>query len=142
MNTNRRSLRGQVVAGGEDRIIIDDGMFTNGYKVVEFKVWATNQASGADPECYLSLGESAGDKFSAFDNRQIAWAGMSTTSGTRLFDFSIVDPNHIVISDLYVRNIDTAANALANYLVIIEPVTLTEPQGVLALIKERSQDDL
>ena len=29
-----------------------------------------------------------------------------------------------------------------NYLVIIEPIIMSEPQAVLQLIKERAQDDL
>jgi hypothetical protein len=142
VNTNRRSIRGEVASGAEDRIIVDDGMFTHGYKIVEFHVWAQNQAASNDPQCFLALAENSGTRFSAADNRQIAWAGQSTSAGTRIDTFSVVDPNHVVIRDLYVRNIDTLVGGFANYLVVIEPITLTEPQGILALVKERAQDDL
>lgn len=138
----RRSLRGQIGSLEEKQIIVDDGLFTHGYKIVEFYVWAQDQASGNDPQCYLAKGPGAGSKFSAQDARQIAWAGMSTTAGTRLMDFAIIDPNHIVVQDLFIKNIDGLASGVANYLIVIEPVNLTEQEGVLQLIKERSQNDL
>jgi hypothetical protein len=76
---------------------------------------------------------------------QIAWAS-SYANGTASLasPFSIIDPNHIVNRDLYIQTqVGGAGGSEAvNYLVIIEPVTMTEPQAVLQLIKERAQDDL
>lgn len=134
-----RTLRGRVDAQTVKRLIVDDGQFNNGMKVKEFYVWAISQASGDDPGCSLGLDYDLGSSWDASDNRQIAWSGQTTTATTRMMQFSLIDPDHIVITDLYINNFSTVE---ANYLVILEPVTLTDDQAVLALIKERSQDDL
>lgn len=144
MNTNIRSLRGQVDAGSKRRIIVDDGMFTHGYKVLEFHIFGSDVSSGAiDCTGTLALDEDGAlEDWNAGDNRQIAWAGFTqSTSYAPLFIKSIVDPNHIVLTDLFVSAFSNAS-APVNYLVVIEPITLTEPQGIMTLIKERAQDDL
>jgi hypothetical protein len=44
-----------------------------------------------------------------------------------------------VNTDLWIRSSSTENT---NYMIVMRPVTLTEDQAILALIKERSQDDL
>jgi len=134
-----RTLRGRVAAGETKRLIVDDGRLNHGMKVKEFHVWAISKSSSDDPECSLGLDYDMSPNWDASDNRQIAWAGMTTTQTTRLMDFSLIDPDHIVIQDLWIQNFSSDP---ANYLVILEPVELTDDQAILSLIKERSQDDL
>jgi hypothetical protein len=144
VNSNRRSLRGQVEPGSKKRIIVDDGMFTHGYKVLEFHIFGSDVSSGAiDCTGTLALDEDGAlEDWNAGDNRQIGWAGYTqSTSYSPLFIKSIIDPNHIVLTDLFVAA-NSNATANVNYLVVIEPITLTEQQGIMTLIKERSQDDL
>jgi hypothetical protein len=52
--------------------------------------------------------------------------------------FSIVDPDHVVIQDLWIYNI--ADSEEANYLVELEAVEISNEQSVLQMIKERSQN--
>lgn len=136
-----RSLRGQLSSTDITRLIVDDGRLTHGYKVKEFHVWP--DGTGADG-VYATLGTqydmSAGGD--ARDNRQIGWAGgcWSTTATTQSSTFSIVDPDHIVNQDLWIQA--TVATENTNYLIILEPVVMTEDQTIMQLIKERSQDDI
>lgn len=132
------TLRGRIDARTNKRLIVDDGRFTSSMIVKEFYVWAKSMASGDDPECFLSKQPLTENAFDASDGRQIAWASQTTTSTTRLMNFSVVDPEHVIIQDLYIRNI--ADTEQANYLVVLEEVNLTEDQAVLQLIKEVSQD--
>ena len=134
-----RTLRGRVNGTAVKRLIVDDGRLNHGYKVTAFHVWATSIASGDDPACSLGLDFDMNGSWDASDNRQIAWAGQTTTSTTRMMQFDLIDPDHIVIMDLYINNFSIAE---ANYLVILEPVELTDDEAILSLIKERSQDDL
>jgi len=79
------------------------------------------------------------------DNRQIAWASTNIDSLAGLnAPFSVVDPDHIVIMDLYIQGQTGSAGGtgVINYLVELEPVELSNDQAILTLIKERSQDDL
>ena len=138
----RRSLRGQVNPGTKKRLIVDDGMFTYGYKVVAFHIFGSDMSSGA-VDCTGTLATSdVGnlEDWNAGDNRQIAWAGYTqSTSYAPLFVKSVVDPNHIIVTDLFVAA-NSNSTAPVNYLVVVEPMTLSEQQGIMALVKERSQD--
>ena len=136
-----RTLRGRLEDTDVHRLIVDDGRLNHGVKVKEFHVWS--DGSGIDG-VYAVLGTqydmSAGGN--ASDNRQIAWAGNAWGSGstTTATSFSVIDPDHVVNMDLYIQRINPADNC--NYLIVLEPITMTNDQTILQLIKERSQDDI
>lgn len=135
----RHTLRGRVDQLSVKRLIIDDGMLNMGHRVVEFHLWVVGGiSSGNDVEAALAIDYDAKPTWDASDNRQIGWAGMTTTNTTRMMQWSLLDPDHIVIRDLYLNNFGSDP---ANYLIVVEPVTLSDDEAVLQLIKERSQDD-
>lgn len=134
-----RTLRGTVNAGDVKRLIVDDGRFNDGFIVKEFYVWARSISGSSDPECALGLDEDMSSNWDAEDNRQIGWAGQTTSASSRTMDFALLDPSHVVVTDLFINNFSAAE---ANYMVIIEPVHLSDDQAILALIKERAQDDI
>jgi hypothetical protein len=138
----RRTLRGLLPDGEIRKLIVDDGNFNQGYKVLEFHVFTTSLTGSRDVNCVLGLDSDMKQVFDASDNRQIGWASQQNNIGAQegLGNFSLVDPDHIVLRDLYVANF-SPAGGYANYLIIVEPVELTDDQAVLTLIKERSQDD-
>lgn len=135
-----RTLRGNIQQQGRRHVVVDDGRFNHGYKVLRFDCWPENDNAGV--EGVLSLDANSATRGDATDNGQIAWAigGQGSTAGsTTWFSgyVSIIDPDHIVIRDLYVYN---NAGSPMNYLIVVEPVTIPEEQAVLALIKEVAQD--
>ncbi len=134
------TLRGRVSQESTKRLILNDGRLNHGMVVKEFYVWTISQASGNDVDCILSLSGIVSNEMDAGDNRQIGWARETTTATTRLADMSIIDPDHVVVQDLWISNLST--NGPANYLVILESKELSNNETVLQLIKERSQDDL
>lgn len=145
MNGKRRSLRGRIIENTSNRIILDDGLYTHGYKVVEFYVWGDPTSTANDAYGTLALQSSFNPIQDASNNLQIAWAGTAVDgTASQQPPFMIVDPNHIVNRDLYIQAGigGSGGSEPVNYLVIIEPITMTEPQAVLQLIKERAQDDL
>jgi hypothetical protein len=60
-----------------------------------------------------------------------------------LSPYSVIDPDHIVVRDLYIQGqiLSSGGSGVINYLIELEAVELSDDQAVLALIKERSQDD-
>lgn len=148
MNPNVRTLRGRVQEGEIHRLILDDGLYTNGYKIKEFYVFKTPNSTTHDVYGCLGLSSNAfsGDElWDAGNNLQIGWAGTrSDGTASPASPFSLVDPNHIVNRDLFIQleHSGSGGTQMVSYLVIIEPVEMTEPQAVLQLIKERAQDDL
>jgi len=135
----RHTLRGQVDASETKRLIVDDGNLTSGHRVVAFHLFATNTTLGDDPAAILGLQANMGGNWNAGDNRQIGWAAQKTSPSQDLQTFSLLDPEHVVIRDLYIYNY---TSVVANYLIVIEPVSLNNDEAVLQLIKERSQNDL
>lgn len=135
-----RTLRGRLDDTNVHQIIVDDGRLNHGLKVKEFHVWVDG---GAAEGIYVVLGTqydmSAGGD--ARDNRQIGWAGNAwgTSTPPVASSFSIVDPDHIVVQDLYIQRINPSD--AANYLIVLEPITMSDDQTILQLIKESSQDD-
>lgn len=141
----RRTLRGQVVEGDVKRLIVDDGRLNHGYKVVHFVISGDPSNSAGDAFATLSLDYDAPLIWDWSDNRQIGWASTQVDIVSGLTPpFSVLDPDHIVIMDLYIQGrVGTAGGSDSiNYLIEIEPVELTDDQAILALIKERSQDDI
>ena len=135
------TLRGRVEQNATKRLILNDGRLNHGLVVKEFYAWTVSQASGDDVDCILSLSGTVTAEMDASDNRQIGWARETTTSGSRLASMAIIDPDHIVVQDLWISNLELTAGSEANYLVILEAKELNDNESVLQLIKERSQDD-
>jgi hypothetical protein len=141
----RRTLRGQLTEGETKRLIVDDGRLNHGYKVVQFVVAGIPSSSANDVFGTLCLDYDAPKDWDFGDNRQIGWAStnITATSGADA-PFSLIDPDHVVIMDLYIQGqVGTGAGSdVLNYFIELEPVELTDDQAILSLIKERSQDDL
>jgi hypothetical protein len=138
----RRTLRGLLDTSEQRRLIVDDGRLNHGYRVVSFVVFPYAPA-GATQQTPVTLGldYDMGPNMDASDNRQIGWAITVYGSGSlEAIPNSVIDPDHIVIQDLYIRNENSVDQV--NYLIELEPVELTNDQAILTLIKERSQDDL
>lgn len=143
--TKRRTLRGIADSGVTKRLIVDDGRLNHGYKVVRFEVFPVDVTSGAsDCSGVLSLDfDGTTQSWLADDNRQIAWSSVTMSTAFSVNNKTdIIDPDHIVIMDLWILAYTSATDARINYLIEIEPLTLSNDETILQLIKERSQDDL
>lgn len=134
-----RTMRGQIGGLETKQIVVDDGNINRAYKVKEFRVFPTSVAGSRDVEATLALDYDAGASWNASDNRQIGWAAMTTTNTTRIMEFSIIDPDHVVVRDLYVK---TNTADPGNYLIVLEAISISDDEAVLQILKERSQDDI
>jgi hypothetical protein len=140
---NRRTLRGQFIEGVIKRLIVDDGRLNHGYKVVNFVVSGAPNLSAGEVYATLGLDDDTPLTWNWGDNRQIAWASTNNAAGSGLnAPYSVVDPDHVVIQDLFIQGNGGATDATINYLIELERVSLTDDQAIITLIKERSQDDL
>lgn len=144
----RRTLRGQVKDGVSKRLIVDDGQLYRGYKVIDFVIAGDPGFSGGvNEDCYATLGldYDVPLTWNWGDNRQIAWASTDIASLSAVNNvFSVVDPDHVVLQDLFIRaqNHTAGGSDVINYLIVLEPVFLSDDEAIITLIKERSQDDL
>ena len=144
---NRRTLRGRVDTNNERRrLILDDGRTNHGFRIVEFYIISDNPStSAADAYGSLATEEAAATAiWNLDDNRQIGWAGQNLAgSAAPSNQFSLIDPDHVVINDLFVCGSggSGATSDGYQYLVVMEPVTLSDNEAIIQLIKERAQDD-
>ena len=129
------------IGGDRKRIILDDGNFKTGFRITKFYVWAL------DGECHGTLSTvfeggvstSAGDyMMDAGDNTQIAWASSPASGAGPLAD-GIVDPDNLVIEDLFIRGDATSASQPWNYYIEMEKYDITDWQGALAMVRNRAQ---
>ena len=133
------TLRGRLANGEKKLLVVDDGRLNHGMKVKEFHVWGVDFDSLAEMTLCLNE-ENVGAQFDASNGNQIAWSSQAGAPGVPTqYNFSLIDPNHVVVQDLVLNNFGTQ---IGNYMVILEPVTLSDDEAILALIKERQQDDL
>jgi hypothetical protein len=130
----RHTIRGQVAPGQSNRLIMDDGMFTKGHIVTGVHIIGSNNGT-IDAVGVLSYSDATIPQINMNDSNQFGWAfwDNDTTTGNRML--SVLDPEHIVLQDLFIH----ALTGGFDYLVTIEPKTLTEPQGVLQLVKHKRQ---
>jgi hypothetical protein len=130
----RHTIRGRVAAAQSQRLIMDDGMFTKGHKVTGIHIIGANNGT-IDATAVLSYSDATIPMINMDDSNQFGWAfwDNDTTTGNRML--SVLDPDHAVLQDLFIHSIGGGFD----YLVTIEPVSMTEAQGVLQLIKHKRQ---
>jgi hypothetical protein len=122
------------------KIDLFDGRFDTAYKVIEFKVLTM------DSESYGILStEDIGIEGTilvraqdAGDNRQIAWGASPSNS----YDGDeYVDTDNLIVQDLYVNLASTAVvSAKVSYAIKMIKYDITEWQGALAMVRNKSQD--
>ena len=135
------TVRGRLAPNEIKRIQLFDGRFDTAYRIVTFEI-ATDapSVSGADASIIASTEDYiTSNDWDWGDNRQIAWAlYLSQGSDTGTFPRSFVDPDNLIVEDLFL-NAFVAAGREANYLITMEKYDITDWQGALAMVRNRSQ---
>ena len=136
------TLRGRIEEGQLKQLIVDDGRLSHGLKVVKFIVAPEMTASSQGVNAVLGLDDKITADWDWENGNQIAWAtsSMSGSSNMEAPGFQLVDPNHIVIRDLYIRGTVTGSTPQAlNYYVELEAISISEFEAIVQLTKETSQ---
>lgn len=136
--TRVRTLRGQLLPSSgfaKKQILIDDGLINRGYKVTGFFVWA---ASGQETfNAALSFSPViAASKMDAADNSQFGWSWKANLTSPQE---SFIDPDHVAVRDMHVTIMNTNADNLFNYVVILEEYSISNDEAIINIIKEGSQ---
>lgn len=130
------------------RIRLFDGKFTTGHVVKEFRIWSTSYNSDSNADCIGKLSKSPNSTtspaefFRADDMNEIAWAtseGASLSGNDAAFAESILDPENLIVEDLYVyaRQGDDVD---VNYLIVMEKYDISEAHGAMTMAKDRAMD--
>ena len=133
------TLRGLLKGNEVRRIVVDDGRLTHAMRVVSFVVFPKSVGSGNDIQVTLGLNRDFTTVFDASNNGQIAWGSWWSDASAK-HDWTYVDPDHLVIRDLFISN-TSAAGAEANYVIKLETMDISNDESILQLIKENQQGD-
>ena len=139
------TTRGVVSTTGLARITLFDGRFDTGYRVVKFDMAMLTQNVNAEASCKLltdDRGSSAdSDDWNWDNNEEIAWArtGNNTTSNATHTTESYVDPDNMIIEDLYIKAATNEGDAEVNYMIVLEKYEFTEWNGALNMVRNSSQ---
>ena len=138
------TVKGRLPKETTERITLFDGKFNTGYRVVKFEIAAQDVATAADAYAKLTTSENIqgdGDNWYWDDNVEIAWArwvmaGLGTNGTVDAF----IDPDNMIIEDLYIAS-GTAdpSPADVNYMITLEKYDITDWQGALAMVRNKSQ---
>jgi hypothetical protein len=140
-------------AGNPAKIPLFDGQFKTAYRITAFYIWASDWSGSTKPDCIGKLSKNddgvttSANFMRADDDNQIAWATTSgdTDGGVRGgFSESIIDPDNLVVEDLFVyaRTASSVNTDRINYIVEMEKYEITDWQGALAMARDRAQGDL
>ena len=129
-----------------NRIILDDGRFDTAYRVVEFVIAPHDMDNlftyTITSKLLTDDDTSIGVNWNWDDNSEIAWALFAfdgnavQTPGT----FRQYDPDNLVVQDLFVRADEANGNNIkVNYFIRMEKYDISDSQGALAMVRNRSQ---
>lgn len=135
------TLRGKVTEGSIKQLIVDDGRLTHGLRVTKFIV-APELSSIQSGFAVLGLDDKITAEWDWENANQIAWSScnMAGTSKMEGPVFSLVDPDHIVIRDLFIRCVMTGSDPQhLNYFIELEAQTISDFEAIIQLTKEAAQ---
>lgn len=140
MRKGVRTLRGTLAPNEIRQLVVDDGIFTNGLRITYFSVWQSELIAGLIAIGCLSTNDFIinTDPLPANDPAVFAWSAMSTGNITdvQLATFDRLDPDHVINEELFIHN---RVGTSLEYLIIAEPYTMSEDEGVLQLVKNKQQ---
>ena len=144
------TARGIVAEDTIQEIPLFDGRFDTAYRVVDFKIWSSDYDASSSPDVVGKLSKNddgvtaAVDFMRADDDNQIAWAASagSADGGLGFGEGPVIDPDNMIVEDLYVYARSSNAAAVVNYLVVLEKYEITDWQGALAMARDRAQGDI
>ena len=115
-------------------LVVDDGRFTNGFIIEEMRIWSAGPSipAGFNSNACLSLYDTPPATMNAEESGTIAWAAWVESTSNSIDQFFIIDPEHVVNQDLFLHNLGGTS---MNYLIRMRPIVMTEPEGVLQLVK-------
>jgi len=136
------TVRGSVPDAGTKKIQLFDGKFDTAFRIIDFKI-AGDTPSSSSSDAWATLAtqfDQATAKWNWADVRQIAWTGshVSTYGGAYAQD-SIIDPDNLVVEDLFIYGNCNTGSENVNYMITMEKYDITEYQGALAMVRNKAQ---
>ena len=137
------TAKGQFVCpgtgGATHKIQLFDGSFETGYRVVDFQIMTGDPIfNNIEFTAKLTTRENNARTFDWAHNDQIAWAfGEDTITGFK----GLVDPDNMIVEDLFIFAA-SSTQAVINYMIKMEKYDISDWEGALAMVRNKSQGSL
>jgi len=135
MRNGIHTLRGQISLPmtAPKRSILWNGLWTQNFKVVDVQIFPSVLVNN-DTLLILHFDDVLKAGADASDNQQFGWASTDALAQ----DWSYVDPDHIIVQDLFVSAIGVAPG-IVNYVIKLEKTKTTMNQTLLDEVKNMGQ---
>lgn len=135
MRNGIHTLRGQLdlPMTSPRRAALFNGSWTDNFKVVDVQIFPATAVNN-DTLLVLHFDDNLKTELDAGDNAQFGWA----TTDALAQDWSYVDPDHIIVTDLFITAL-AAAPGTVNYVIKLERTTTTLSQTILDEVKNKLQ---
>ena len=125
---------------GNRKIQLFDGRFDTGYRVESIRIMASLPLLTHEFHFILSTDELVDAVTIDFaQNTQIGWAVWNTPSGYIGQHEHWVDPDNLVVEDLFISNRGSSDGSFINYMITMQKYDISEWQGALAMVRNRGQ---
>jgi len=135
------TLRASVLSRSTARFQLDNGDFNSGFRVIRMDLWQAGGTAISDVILHTNDQNTAVTLvFPSFENnRQIAWGSVARDTAGYTKNI-VIDPNHVIVNDLYCTNNDSGTNV--EVMIILEKIEISDSENILYQIKERAQGPL
>ncbi len=133
------TAKGKGLTGTVERLQLFDGKFDTGYRLVGIEISNTDPMTGA--ELLLKVMTEYATPSSTWDwssNTELAWASVNTPINSRWGYNSYVDPDNLIVEDVYLDFSGTADEEI-NYMLTFQKYEISDWRGALAMVRNKSQ---
>lgn len=135
-------LTGQITnntyEGSENRIQLFDGLFTTGYKILDFKVTPNVPSTAQEITAKLSTEpKSTVTEWNWSDVEEVAWGYWASDQATLTSHYTNIRDDSLIIEDLWISA--GGADSQANYEIVLEKYSFADYDGAINMIRNRSQ---
>ncbi len=123
------------------RIQLFDGKFDTGYVITDFVIATANPDDAAE-DCWarLSTEEDTTTMWDFANQTSVGWAvSENRVAGSPSFGRTILDPDNLVIEDLWIYARSVSGNDRVNYMITMQKYDFSDWRGALAMVRNRSQ---
>jgi hypothetical protein len=136
------TVKGILDEPGSKKIPLFDGRFDTGFVVTDFVIATSNPDDSAE-DCWARLSTESNNSslWDWSDQTSVAWAvSENRVAGSPVFGRTIVDPDNLVIEDLWVYARSITGNDRVNYMITLQKYEFNEWRGTLAMVRNLSQN--
>lgn len=138
----RKVIKGQISMNTHsNRIMLFDGKFTTGYRVVEFRIIPKSPQNQEEVIAVLSTEAQGGvpSTLNFSNNTQIAFSLWNTPNQTESSTWDLVVSDNMAVEDLFLSNYTTGDDTDLNFYIELEKYEFTAWDGAGTMVANQSQ---